>query len=158
MEACKNMCCSLCAKWKNRSLSLLIIRVVLGAIFIAHGWQKIQAMDQVITFFGTLGLAPWIAYAVTWIEFIGGIALVLGVATCLAGLLLAIVMIGSIVIIMKGPGGATFIASQPGVMSYELNAMLLAAALGAVFAGPGKYSLGGMMKKGCNDGNCQNCK
>ena len=60
----------------------LVMRLVLGAIMIAHGYHKVwggfhQHMDKV----GTLGLPAWMAYLSAGTEFFGGIAIVLGLFT-----------------------------------------------------------------------------
>ena len=60
-------------------LALLLMRVALGAIFIAHGWQKafggMQSMEKMVS---GMGFPWWMAYLVTAAELGGGI-LVLGV-------------------------------------------------------------------------------
>ena len=63
-------------------LALLVMRLVLGAIMIAHGYHKVfggfhHHMDMV----GSLGLPRWLAYFSTGTEFFGGIAIVLGLFT-----------------------------------------------------------------------------
>ena len=67
--------------WFNRlqPLALLVLRVVLGAIMIAHGYQKVSGFHGAQHFLGNLGMATWTAYVVTGVEFLGGIAIVLGV-------------------------------------------------------------------------------
>jgi putative oxidoreductase len=63
-------------------LALLVLRLALGAIMIAHGYHKVWGgfhhhMDVV----GSLGLPRWMAYLSTGTEFFGGIAIVLGLFT-----------------------------------------------------------------------------
>jgi putative oxidoreductase len=63
-------------------LALLVMRLVLGAIMIAHGYHKVfggfhHHMDMV----GSLGIPRWLAYFSTGTEFFGGIAIVLGLFT-----------------------------------------------------------------------------
>ena len=60
----------------------LVMRLVLGAIMIAHGYHKVwggfhQHMDKV----GSLGLPAWMACLSAGTEFFGGIAIVLGLFT-----------------------------------------------------------------------------
>ncbi|MGO8985763.1 MAG: DoxX family protein [Terriglobales bacterium] len=74
-------------------LALLILRFVLGAIMIAHGYKKVfggfhHHMDMV----GSLGLPHWMAYLSTGTEFLGGIAIVLGLFTRFFSLAFAIEM------------------------------------------------------------------
>jgi putative oxidoreductase len=63
-------------------LALLVMRLVLGAIMIAHGYHKVfggfhHHMDMV----GSLGLPRWMAYLSAGTEFFGGIGIVLGLFT-----------------------------------------------------------------------------
>lgn len=62
--------------------ALLAMRLVLGAIMIAHGYHKVfggfhHHMDMV----GSLGLPRWMAYLSAGTEFFGGIGIVLGLFT-----------------------------------------------------------------------------
>jgi putative oxidoreductase len=59
--------------------ALLVMRLVLGAIMIAHGYHKVfggfhHHMDMV----GSLGIPRWLAYLSAGTEFFGGIGIVLG--------------------------------------------------------------------------------
>ncbi|MFY9559133.1 MAG: DoxX family protein [Terriglobales bacterium] len=60
--------------------ALLVLRLVLGAIMIAHGYHKVfggfQSHQQ---FVSSLGIPAWMAYLSTGTEFFGGIGIVLGV-------------------------------------------------------------------------------
>ena len=80
--------------------ALLIIRVIVGAIFIAHGGQKLftYGMDGVTAGFTQMGIpfAGLVAPMVSFLEFAGGIALVVGVLTRLVAFGLAINMLGAI--------------------------------------------------------------
>lgn len=118
-----------------RAWGLLILRVVIGVIFIAHGWQKIDNMAGTVGFFASLGLPAFLAYVTAWVEFIGGIAFVLGVGTKLTGYLFAIIMAVAI-FKLKLVGGLT------GAKGYEFELLLLAASLCISFAGPGIFALG----------------
>jgi putative oxidoreductase len=74
-------------------LALFVMRLVLGAIMIAHGYHKVfggfhHHMDMV----GSLGLPPWMAYLSAGTEFFGGIAIVLGLFTRFFALAFAIEM------------------------------------------------------------------
>ena len=62
--------------------ALLVLRLVLGAIMIAHGYHKVfggfhHHMDSV----GSLGIPRWLAYFSAGTEFFGGIGIVLGLLT-----------------------------------------------------------------------------
>lgn len=135
----------LCAR--NADLGMFLIRLGLAAVFIVHGWMKLGSMDATIGFFATLGLPAMLAWAVALVEFVGGIAMLLGAYTCVAGGLLAVVMLGAIIVV-KGQMGF--------VGGYEFDLTLMLAALGVAFAGPGKYAV--RMKatsKACGGGVCK---
>ena len=60
----------------------LVMRLVLGAILIAHGYHKVfGGFHQHMAFVGSLGLPQWMAYLSTGTEFFGGIGIVLGMFT-----------------------------------------------------------------------------
>jgi len=59
-------------------LALLVMRLVLGAIMIAHGYHKVFGGFIIIWIFvGSLGIPRWLAYFSAGTEFFGGIAIVL---------------------------------------------------------------------------------
>jgi putative oxidoreductase len=63
-------------------LALLLLRLVLGAILIAHGYRKVfGGFHHHMEFVGSLGLPAWMAYLSAGTEFFGGIAIVLGLFT-----------------------------------------------------------------------------
>ncbi|GAA1482601.1 DoxX family protein [Gordonia sinesedis] len=118
-----------------RSLALFAARVILGIIFIAHGWQKLNQMgiDQVQTYFKSQGVpAPEIAaYYATWVEFVGGILLILGLLLPLVSVLLIIDMIGAIIYVHADAG---FWNTDKG---YEWPLALIAGLLAVGFAHAG---------------------
>jgi putative oxidoreductase len=63
-------------------LALLAMRLVLGAIMIAHGYHKVWGgFHHHMEFVGSLGLPSWMAYLSAGTEFFGGIGIVLGLFT-----------------------------------------------------------------------------
>jgi putative oxidoreductase len=115
----------------KRSLGLLLLRLVLGFIFLTHGWDKVEHIAQIEQFFGTLGFWPWIAYLIGWLEVIGGIALILGVATRLFGLLFGIEML--VAVFLLGPAH--------GFASVEFELLIAVASLAIALMGSGKFSI-----------------
>lgn len=122
-----------------RDLALLLTRVAVGLVFVAHGWQKLftNGIDGTAAFFDQVGVpapsaAAWFAALV---ELVGGAALVIGLAVPAAGLLLLLDMIGAFVIVHAGSG---LFVEQGG---YELVLTLGAAALLLAAMGAGRYSV-----------------
>jgi len=78
-------------------LGLLVLRLALGTIMIAHGWQKIADHMHMITgMMHQMGLPSFMAYLVVAAEFGGGILLVVGFLTRLAALAILIDMLVAI--------------------------------------------------------------
>jgi putative oxidoreductase len=127
--------CKCSEKWAG--FAPLILRVVVGITFVYAGWSKIQMGTEAISgFFAGAGipLASVMAPFVMWLEFLGGIALILGIWTHLVSKLLSIVMIVAIftVHLSSGFGGA---------MGYQLPLTLLAILISLMITGPGKFAV-----------------
>ncbi|MEV4737250.1 MULTISPECIES: DoxX family protein [unclassified Microbacterium] len=121
------------------SWGLLVLRIVVGAVFLAHGAQKIFEF----TLAGTIGsfagmgvpLPEIAAPVVAFVELIGGGMLVLGLFTRLAGVLLAVDMLVALVLVHL-PAGLWV-----GDGGYEFVAVLGAVALALAFTGAGRFSV-----------------
>lgn len=115
-------------------LALLITRVVLGVVFIAHGWQKYNEITAAGTgqFLASLGIPTFLAWPLIGAELIGGILILLGVLSRWAALGIAVVMVVAI---------ATVKAKMGLLGGYELEIGLLACALSVLLQGPGRYAL-----------------
>lgn len=76
----------------------LVLRVALGALFLAHAWLKIFVFKPAGTadFFRSLGLPGWVAYVTIAAEVAGGIGLVLGVWPRLVAVGLIPLILGTI--------------------------------------------------------------
>jgi len=122
-----------------RNTGILLARIGLGVVFLAHGLQKLGTWGYDGTKAGFEGMgapAPAVsAFLATWIEIIGGIALIAGVLTPIFGALLFLDMIGALFIahidagLWVGDGG------------YEFVLALAAGTLLLTVVGAGKFSV-----------------
>jgi len=124
-------------------LGLLALRLVLGAVFLAHGAQKAfgafggPGFGGAAGFIGSMGFRParfWTALAVGG-ELAAGFLFLLGLLTPLAGLLVLATMA---VAIAKVHGPKGFFVQDGG---YEYNLVLIVTALAVAAIGPGRFSL-----------------
>ena len=123
---------------QRMALGLTILRIVVGIVFIVHGAQKlfVFGMGGVTAAFAQMHIPlPMIAApGVAILEFVGGIALVLGLFTRVFAILLAIEMLGAIVFV-HGRNGFFL------PMGFEFALTLLGAFVALAVAGPGEYSV-----------------
>ena len=122
-----------------QDLALLVARVVLGTVLIAHGWQKLsdQGLDATAAGFDAMGIpAPLAAaYYATFVELVGGVLLVAGLLTRVVGVLVVGDMLGAFWFVHRD--GGIFVADG----GWELVAVIGALALGLVAAGAGRISI-----------------
>jgi putative oxidoreductase len=130
------------AHGSRRDVVLLLLRLVLATVLIAHGSQKLfgafggGGLSGTATAFAAGGLTPGLAFAVLagLAEFAGGIGVGVGLLTPLAALVNIGVQIGAIA---TQTWAAGFFTAQGG---FEYNLVLITALL-AIGAGPGRASL-----------------
>ena len=124
-------------------VGLLVMRLVLGVIFIGHGAQKLFGsfggphISGFAKMLGQLGIKPALPMAILagLSESIGGILVILGLLTPLAALALIVVMIVAVLTVHLKKG---FFNTNGG---YEFNLALAGMALTLLIAGAGAYSL-----------------
>jgi len=72
-------------------LALLVLRIVLGAIMIGHGYPKVfGGLSHHTQFVSHLGLPAWLGYVSAFAEFFGGILVIAGLFTRCASLAILI--------------------------------------------------------------------
>jgi putative oxidoreductase len=124
-------------------IALLVLRLVLGGVFVAHGAQKLfgsfggPGIEGTAGFHEQLGIKPAKPMAILagLAEFVGGIPVIAGFLTPLAALALIVVMI---VAILKVHLENDFFAASGG---YEFNLVLIAVAAALLLAGSGAYGI-----------------
>jgi putative oxidoreductase len=122
----------------NLDLALLILRLCLAAIMLVHGIPKLLAFGGVVQGFTGMGVpVPALSAAIATIaEVGGGVLLLLGIATDIAGLLIVVDMLGAIVLVHLKNG---FDWTKAG---WEYPFTLLCLALGLALSGPGSFAAG----------------
>jgi putative oxidoreductase len=122
-------------------LSLLLVRVIVGVIFAAHGSQKLfgafdgpglAAMVQP----PPAGMGPILGFLVTIGEFFGGLGLILGFLCRFSAASIIVIMIGAIGMV-HGKNG--FFLQNGG---FEYNLALIGLLLPILIAGPGRFAVG----------------
>jgi putative oxidoreductase len=124
-------------------LALLAARFALGVILLAHGWQKFNewTLDGTAAAFADMGIPAATAAATftTFVEMIGGAALILGVLTPVVALLNIVNLLGALVLVHAGNG--VFVTEN----GYELVLALAAGLLVIATLGAGKVSADGLL-------------
>lgn len=120
------------------SIVLLLARLVLGGVLIAHGLQKaslgVEDTTQMFTGMG-VPLPALSAAVVMGVELLGGAALLVGAATAAVGLVVAVTMVGAVVFVH--PPTVVFVAEG----GWELVGVIAAAALALAATGPGLWAV-----------------
>lgn len=119
--------------------AITALRIILGFLFAAHGWQKFTEWTIAGTqaSFAKMGIpaAEVAAPAIAVLELAGGIALILGILTRVVAALLALDMLGALFLVHASAG--VFAANG----GYELVLVLGAAAFALALTGAGRVSL-----------------
>lgn len=126
-------------------VGLFLIRIVIGAIFAVHGYQKLTEMgvDGTAGFLAQLGFPMASVFAVLLIaaELGGGLLLIAGAFTHWVAKILTIVAAVALLTVHITKG---FMVSSGG---YEYILLILVCCIALTIAGPGRWSVDGMMKK-----------
>lgn len=124
--------------WGNTSCGLLVLRIGLAAVFIMAGWMKVSNLDATVGAFASMGFSSFWAYVASFVELLGGVAILLGAFTRTAA---ALILVNMLI--------ATFFVHKDTTLLLHVFSLLA-----LVLAGGGKYSV---MKKACGCGTCKLC-
>ena len=122
-----------------RDGALLLARLLVGVVLIAHGWQKVftWGLGGTAQAFAGMGI-PLPAVSATFaavVELVGGVLLVFGAATALVGVLVVLNMLGA-ALLVHAPNGV--MVSDGG---WELVGVIGALALVLAAVGAGRFSV-----------------
>ncbi len=124
----------------STDLASLVLRLFVGILFIVHGWPKLKNPKQTATWVKSTGWA-WaagFAYAFTFLEFFGGIALILGFLTRIAAILFVLQMIATTIFSRVKLGKKL-------AGGWETDLLFMVGALALVFLGAGAWSLDALL-------------
>ena len=123
-------------------VALLIARVIVGVVFMAHGAQKLfgafggPGLSAVVAMMGPLG------YLVSIGEFFGGLGLVVGFLSRFSAASIIVIMLGAIGMVHSKVGFFMNWMGNQGGEGFEYHLLAIAILLVIVIAGPGRYALG----------------
>jgi putative oxidoreductase len=130
------------------TVSTLLLRLTLGAVFFPHGTQKVLGWFGGHGFAGTMGfftgnlyIPAFFAFLAIAAEFAGSIALILGLGTRIAALGIAATMALAVAMVHAQFGFfMNWAGSQKGE-GYEYHVLAIGIALALILRGGGKWSL-----------------
>ena len=132
---------------RKMDLALLLIRVVVGVVFFAHGSQKVFGWFGGYGLRGTvegmtkMGLPIAVPYLVAFGEFTAGLGLIFGFLSRIAAAGMFIEMLGAVLLVHWKAG---FFADHKG---FEYPLTLCIVSLGIAITGAGAYSIDASMRR-----------
>ena len=120
-----------------QNVGLLLLRIIIGLIFVYHGWPKVKGGKKMAAQMGKPKMGGFMVF-LGIAETLGGIATMLGFLTQIANLGFIIIMIGAIMLKinqMKVPFSAY---DKTG---WEFDLMILGGALALTLIGAGSVSI-----------------
>lgn len=130
------------------SWSHLVVRLALGVVFVAHGAQKVlgwfggHGLRATIKAFKGMGVPAPAAALAAFIEFLGGLALLVGFLARPAAVGIIVVMLVAVAKVHARHGFFINFAGTPGKgHGYEFNFVLIAMALSILIGGAGVLSI-----------------
>jgi putative oxidoreductase len=127
---------------RMQPLALLALRAVLGAVMIGHGSHKVFGhLHDFAGFVAGLGLPAWLSYVSAFVEFGGGILVIIGLLTRCVSIA---ILIDLCVAIAKVHWKHGFMGNG----GYEFPLALCAIAFALIFFGAGPISLDAIRRGG----------
>ncbi|HYS18300.1 MAG TPA: DoxX family protein [Candidatus Binatia bacterium] len=130
------------------SWSHLVVRIVLGIVFFAHGAQKTfgwfggRGLSATIAGFRQMNIPPAATAIAAFTECFGGLAMIVGFLARPAALGLIVVMLVAVAKVHAQHGFFLNFALTPGKgHGYEFNLVLIAMSLSILIGGAGAFSI-----------------
>jgi putative oxidoreductase len=127
-------------------IGLLVLRIAMGIVFLSHGWMKlfgeqISFVQEMLNMAGA-SLPGSVLWLIAVAETIAGLALLLGIFTRHAALLLAVEMIVAVLLFHAREGFfIVAIANVPLAYGFEFHLALIGGLVCLGLSGPGALSL-----------------
>jgi putative oxidoreductase len=126
-------------------LALLIMRLVLGAIMVAHGYHKVfGGLHQHAHMVASLGLPAWLGYVSAFTEFFGGLMILAGFFTRPAAFAVCINLFVAIWKVHLHNG----LVGSPDRPGFDFPLAVFALAFALVFFGGGPIALDHVLRGG----------
>jgi len=122
--------------------ALLVARIVVGVIFMAHGAQKLfgafggPGLSAVVQMMGPLG------YLVTIGEFFGGLGLIFGFLSRFSAASIILIMLGAIGMVHSQFGFFMNWTGKQAGEGFEYHLLAIGILLPILIAGPGRFAIG----------------
>jgi putative oxidoreductase len=144
------------ALWPQRLVALLatddslapaVLRIALGGVVLGHGLQKVfgwfggYGISGTMGFFASLGIPAPLGALVIVSDFLGSIALIIGLATRFSAAAAAAVMLGALAMVHWSNGFFMNWAGAPHGEGFELHVLAIGMALALMLSGGGRASL-----------------
>ena len=122
-------------------VALLLARVIVGAVFMAHGAQKLFAAFGGPGLSAFVGMMGPIGYLVAIGEFFGGLGIVVGFLSRFSAASIIVIMLGAIGMVHGKVGFFMNWMGNQGGEGFEYHLLAIAILLVILIAGPGRYAL-----------------
>jgi len=141
----------------RQNIAPLLLRLILGPGFIAHGWAKISrgtaGFEKLLAFEG-VPMAHLNATIAPYVELLGGIAILAGAYIAITAIPLLLTMLVATFFVQINYGfsavktiGLTPQGPQFGPPGVEINLLYIAGLLSLILTGAGKWSVDEWRKK-----------
>ena len=121
-----------------------LLRITLGAMFVAHSFilkYRVYSLSGTAGYFESIGLPGFLAYIVFWMELLGGLMLIAGVASRWVAAALIPVLVGAL---WAHSGYGWVFSNENGGWEYPLYLVIVSVA--QVLLGDGALSLGSRLR------------
>ncbi|HYC50279.1 MAG TPA: DoxX family protein [Gemmatimonadaceae bacterium] len=117
----------------------LVLRLAIGVLLLLHGVAKLKGgIGWMSGPLGAVGLPAFVGYGVSVGEIVAPLLMIVGKWTRLAGVVIAVNMLGAIILVQRDKVAAL---NQGGGWAVELEMLFLLGGVAVFLLGSGRYSL-----------------